>query len=82
MLAKIIVGVAGLLVLGAGSYVYWQDINGSSPCRRCSRSCDGIPIINQPQSSYYDISISCPAYEGDARSSETLETMPREVPEE
>jgi hypothetical protein len=79
MLAKIIVGVAGLLVVAAGGYMYWQDM-GSSPCGRCSRSCDAMRIDCPPAPPCSDLMVSCPNQDSEATRVETLEIAPREAP--
>lgn len=80
MLTKIIVGLVGVLVIGAGGYVYWEGLNGSP--NDCRNSCPGAqaPIDCPLQSpSCCDLEASCTSQDGQPRAPEVLDVMPREA---
>jgi hypothetical protein len=75
MFAKIIVGAAGLLVVAAGGYLYYQG-NDSLSGRHCCTSRLGGTAAKMPSCcSQQPVSTSQDA----AGSAETLTIMPREV---
>lgn len=82
MLAKLVVGAAGLLAIAAGGYLCWQDFNGPSRSSGCCGSRGAVSTECQAPcpTSCTDIRVSCPNHDGDGTSTEALEIAPRELP--
>jgi hypothetical protein len=78
MLAKIIVGVAGVLAIGAGTYLYFEHSGNCSMRRNC-----GQQTINPTRTPDVSVQHSCCTAAEPISTSQTqpeiLEIMPREV---